>query len=111
MNLLKILNILYLIESYIGFEFDFVNQMSGFSALKYLILECGSRIPQSKLWAFGDDDSWFSMEPFEHILRTKAHVSAQHQVKCLYRRRATMWDMNIGKIVTFGYPIFIAESI
>ena len=101
---------LYLIESYIGIESEFVQNMSGFSALKYLFLDYGGRIPPSKLWTY-DDVSWFSIEPFEYFLKSKAYVSAQHHVKCLYRRRATMMDMNIGRFVTFGYPIFIAESL
>jgi len=103
---------LYLIESYIGLpggvDAEHVESMSGFSTLKYLFFHYGKKIPKSKLWDF-DHSNEFGLHPLECFIKARALVSDPHHVKCLYRIRGMIFDT--GGAVTFGYPIYIAESL
>lgn len=107
---------LYLIESYFKDDSPYLHAFSGYSAFIYMLETLG--IESRKLMMVkprGQEDveelaRRFALDPFEYLVGLKAQVSAPRQIECLYRRRATMIDLNIGQLVTFGYPIFIADA-
>ena len=106
---------LYLIESYFENDSPYMHAFSGYSAFKYMLGTLG--IESRKLMMVepqGREDveelaRRFALDPFEYLVGLKAHVSAPRRIQCLYRRRATMVDLNIDRLVTFGYPIFIVD--
>jgi len=99
---------LCLIESYSEID-DQTETLSGFSYLTDIVMDYAKRFPPPETWS-SDDTSWFAMESFETFLKNNFRVSAPHHVKCLYLIRATISYEN-EKLVTFGYPIFISESL
>ncbi len=104
---------LYLIESYFEGDTPFMHTFSGYSALMYILDNL--RIEKKKFLPLGHDYEKelarrFALNPFEYLEGLNAHVSASRRIECLYRRRATMVDLDIGRRVYFGYPIFIADA-
>ncbi len=109
---------LYLIESYFKDDSHYIQAFSGYSAFEYMLttldltkklITHNSREGRQKHTA--EMAHSFALDPFTYLTGLKAHISAPRRIECLYRRRATMIDMNIqDRLVTFGYPIFISDK-
>jgi hypothetical protein len=105
---------LYLIESYFEDDSPYVHAFTGYSAFEYMLRTLGPKTlmmdksPRRKDVA--ELARRFALNPFEYLVGLKAQVSAPRRIECLYRRRATMIDLNIDRLVTFGYPIFIVDA-
>lgn len=104
---------LYLIESYFEDDLPYVHAFTGYSAFEYMLRTIRSQ-KLMKVKPSGQEDiaemaRRFALDPFEYLVELKAQVSAPRRIECLYRRRATMVDLNIDRLVTFGYPIFIVD--
>jgi hypothetical protein len=105
---------LYLIESYFEDDSSYMHVHSGYSAFKYMLETLGSQklnlVKPRREEDVAELARLFALDPFEYLVGLKAQVSAPRRIECLYRRRATMVDLNIRRLVTFGYPIFIADA-
>jgi len=110
---------LYLIESYFE-DSPKVHTFTAYSAFMYmldnLIIDNQKLImPKPPAEKIEDLARRFSLDPFGYLEGLNAHISAPRRIECLYRRRATMIDLDkyleFKKLVTFGYPIFIADAI
>ena len=105
---------LYLIESYFEDDSPYVHAFTGYSAFEYMLRTLGSKKlmmdkpPRRKDVA--ELARRFALDPFEYLAGLKAQISTPRRIECLYRRRATMVDLNISRVVTFGYPIFIIDA-
>jgi hypothetical protein len=106
---------LHLIECYFQGDPPYMEPFSGYSALIYLLRGLHDR---HKLTMFLPNESpdlselarSFARDPFSYFSKLKAYVGNPRRIKCLYRRRAAMIDMDIERVVTIAYPIFIADA-
>lgn len=117
---------LYLIESYFKDDSRWYHAYTGYSAFSYMLetfntlgnkfreLKEVKKLKMLKSWKQDEEIEElarrFAIDPFEYLVGLKAQVSAPRRIECLYRRRATMIDLASRRVVTFGYPIFIANA-
>ena len=103
---------LYLIESYFKNDLPYTRGYSGYSAFEYMlrnILQTKNARTVNPKGQITELARLFALNPFEYLAELKAQISAPRRIECLYRRRTTMIDWNIQRLVTFGYPIFIID--
>jgi hypothetical protein len=89
--------------------------MSGYTAYRYLLemLDDETKIVLNSCLSLApeeDPEVSFAKDPFKCWNTSKLTISDMRRIKCLYLRRAVVFENNGPIPSTFGYPIYISSA-